>query len=202
MRPSKDEYFMRVASLVASRATCLRRAVGCVLVSDRGHVLATGYNGVAAGMPHCNDSGPALDKVKDAFDLGCFLAKNRDDGREYWVAMQTSRVHEKLYVDEGWLRDGLNLVKGSFPHACPGAAAPSGEKLDACEAIHAEQNALLQCRDVWAIDTAYVTCSPCVHCAKLLLNTGCARIVYGTSYDERALELWSRAGRVATQLTV
>jgi dCMP deaminase len=58
MRPSKDVYFLRMAQLVATRATCARRQVGCVLVSGRGHVLATGYNGVAAGRPHCNEGHP------------------------------------------------------------------------------------------------------------------------------------------------
>jgi hypothetical protein len=39
---------------------------------------------------------------------------------------------------------------------------PSGTGLDVCEAIHAEQNALLQCKDVEQIDTAYVTAMPCM----------------------------------------
>ena len=54
MRPDKDTYFLQMASLVATRSTCLRRKVGCVLVNSLGHVLATGYNGVPAGEPHCN----------------------------------------------------------------------------------------------------------------------------------------------------
>ena len=56
-RPSIDDYFIQMARLVSSRATCLRRAVGCVLVNDLGHVLATGYNGVPKGHAHCNDPG-------------------------------------------------------------------------------------------------------------------------------------------------
>lgn len=54
-RPDKDTYFLRMARLVATRATCARRAVGCVLVDRLGHVLATGYNGVAPGEDHCTD---------------------------------------------------------------------------------------------------------------------------------------------------
>ena len=54
MRPNTDEYFIAMATLVATRSTCARRAVGCVLVDDYKRVLATGYNGVAAGLPHCN----------------------------------------------------------------------------------------------------------------------------------------------------
>jgi dCMP deaminase len=51
-RPSWDEYFMRIAHVVASRSTCLRRKVGAVLVKDK-RILATGYNGAPKGLPHC-----------------------------------------------------------------------------------------------------------------------------------------------------
>lgn len=139
-RLSKDEYFTEMAALVSQRATCARRRVGCVLVNSRGHVLATGYNGVPSGSAHCIDS------------------------------------------------------------PCPGAAYPSGEGLDHCEAVHAEQNALLQCRDVFDIETAYVTTMPCMTCTKLLLNTSCQRIVYIESYPHsEAADLWIKNGRTIIQ---
>ena len=55
-RPSWDEYFMSIARLVAGRSTCLRRRVGAILVKDR-RILATGYNGAPAGLPHCEETG-------------------------------------------------------------------------------------------------------------------------------------------------
>lgn len=54
MRPSWDEYFMEIAFLVSSRATCLRRKVGAILVKDK-HILATGYNGPPRGIKHCGE---------------------------------------------------------------------------------------------------------------------------------------------------
>jgi len=51
-RPSWDEYFMKIADDVATRATCVRRRVGSVLVKDR-RILATGYNGAPANITHC-----------------------------------------------------------------------------------------------------------------------------------------------------
>jgi dCMP deaminase len=54
MRPGRDEYFLSMAHLVGTRSTCLSRQVGCVLVDSRNHVMATGYNGPAAGLPHCS----------------------------------------------------------------------------------------------------------------------------------------------------
>ena len=55
-RPSWDEYFMKLAHEVATRTTCLRRAVGAVIVKDR-RILATGYNGVPTGLAHCAEVG-------------------------------------------------------------------------------------------------------------------------------------------------
>ncbi len=55
-RPSWDAYFLQIASTVSGRSTCLRRAVGAVLVRDR-RILATGYNGSPEGLPHCTDVG-------------------------------------------------------------------------------------------------------------------------------------------------
>ena len=141
-RPDIDTYFMSMAVLASSRASCSRRKVGCILTNARNHVLATGYNGPASGQPNCND------------------------------------------------------------HPCAGSGLPSGEGLNLCEAIHAEQNALLQCRDVWAIDVAYVTASPCITCTKLLLNTTCRKVVFLEEYPHSdAKDLWMRAGREWIQFT-
>jgi dCMP deaminase len=62
MRVSWHSYYMQIANVVASRATCDRLHVGCVLVSEDNHVIATGYNGALSGMPHCVDVGCDMDK--------------------------------------------------------------------------------------------------------------------------------------------
>lgn len=149
MRISRDAWSLALAVVTAQRSTCLRRSVGCVLLNAQGQVLATGYNGVPAGWPHCNEP--------------------------------TSGKNDKIPV---------------YEHACAGAAAASGQDLDSCSAIHAEQNALLQCPDVGLIEACYVTTSPCVTCVKLLLNTGCRRIVFVEEYPQPlAKQLWAQAGR-------
>jgi dCMP deaminase len=55
-RPSWNAYFMDIANLVARRSTCLRRAVGAVIVKDH-RILTTGYNGAPAGIRHCAEAG-------------------------------------------------------------------------------------------------------------------------------------------------
>lgn len=55
-RPSWDEYFMDITRRVATRSTCLRRAVGAIIVHDK-RIIATGYNGGPSGLAHCLDIG-------------------------------------------------------------------------------------------------------------------------------------------------
>jgi len=175
----KNAWLIEMAAHVSKRSTCLRRNVGCVLVNARGHVLATGYNGVAAGLPNCNEIAVADRCTRCGAEL---KASN--------MCMSCSHVHLGS--------DGL-----THPNACSGALAPPDQPQSAaggCEAIHAEQNALLQCGDVSAIEACFVTLSPCVTCTKLLMNTSCARIVFRDAYEpqhDAARDLWARkAGRL------
>lgn len=55
-RPTWDEYFLRIARVIAGRSTCLRREVGSLIVKDK-RILTTGYNGAPRGLAHCFDVG-------------------------------------------------------------------------------------------------------------------------------------------------
>jgi len=55
-RPDIDEYFLKIASVVAERSTCRRHHVGAVAVRDK-HILATGYNGAPSGLKDCLELG-------------------------------------------------------------------------------------------------------------------------------------------------
>ena len=95
------------------------------------------------------------------------------------------------------LATGYNGVASGETHCndkpCEGAMHKSGEGLDHCKAIHAEQNAILQCKDPQQIRTAYVTTAPCVSCTKLLLNTSCKTIVFLESYPNSGRKIWNRS---------
>ena len=62
-RPSWEEYFMDITMLVAKRSTCLRRAVGAIVVKDK-RILATGYNGAPSGVRHCLEVGCLREQLK------------------------------------------------------------------------------------------------------------------------------------------
>jgi dCMP deaminase len=138
-RPDIDEYFLKIALVVAERSTCLRHHVGAVAVKDK-HILSTGYNGAAAGL-------------KDCLELGC-------------------------------LRNELNI--------------PSGTRHEICRAIHAEQNVIIQA-SLHGVSlegaTIYCTHTPCILCAKMLVNARIKRFVsFGKYSDDAFGELFKEAG--------
>ena len=138
-RPTVDEYFLKIASVVAERSTCRRHHVGAVAVRDK-HILSTGYNGAAAG-------------TKDCLELGC-------------------------------LRDELGI--------------PSGERHEICRGIHAEQNVIIQA-SLHGVSlegsTIYCTHTPCILCAKMLVNARIDRYVsFGKYSDNQFASLFWEAG--------
>jgi dCMP deaminase len=85
-------------------------------------------------------------------------------------------------LDIGCLRDELNIA--------------SGTRHEICRAVHAEQNAIVQCGAKLAKgSTIYVNVKPCKICAKLIINAGISRVVYQGDYpDDEGLELLREAG--------
>lgn len=59
-RPGIDRYFMDIACVVSTRATCPRKHVGAVIVRDK-TILSTGYNGSVRGLDHCDEIGCLLE---------------------------------------------------------------------------------------------------------------------------------------------
>ncbi len=138
-RPGTDDYFLKIASVVAERSTCRRHHIGAVAVRDK-HILTTGYNGAPAGL-------------KDCLELGC-------------------------------LRDEMGI--------------PSGERHEICRGIHAEQNVIIQAA-LHGISlegsTVYCTHTPCVLCAKMLVNARIKRFVsFGRYNDNTFIDLFREAG--------
>ncbi|HEY8911247.1 MAG TPA: dCMP deaminase family protein [Desulfosporosinus sp.] len=87
-----------------------------------------------------------------------------------------------LHCDEiGCLRQSLNV--------------PSGERMEICRAVHAEQNALIQAaKHGVAIAGAdlYCTHQPCVQCTKMMINVGIRRITYIQTYPDPLADVMAR----------
>lgn len=130
---------LAIALVLATRGTCVKRQVGCVLTDSYNRIIGTGYNGVPMGYPHCTED------------------------------------------------------------ACPGANQSRGS--DTCLGVHAESNALLNCRDVYKLFKCYTTLAPCLRCTKTLLNTTCTEIMFldGSDVELAARSLWTSSGRIWTQ---
>lgn len=55
-RPSKDEYYLKIAEAVSMRGTCLRRKFGSIIVKDD-TIISTGYVGAPRDRQNCSDRG-------------------------------------------------------------------------------------------------------------------------------------------------
>lgn len=129
IRPSWDDYFMKIAALVSERSTCLRHHVGAIIVKEK-RVLTTGYNGAPSG-------------IKDCLEIG-------------------ECIKNKLKIN-------------------------SGDGHDVCPAIHAEQNAIIQAakhgEDISG-GTIYCTHSPCIICARMIVNAGLKKVITYITYPD------------------
>lgn len=95
------------------------------------------------------------------------------------------------------LSSGFNGPPKGVPHCTICQRQVAGQNLDKCMAVHAEQNALLQCPDISKIHTVYVSWSPCITCVKLLMNTSAQRIVYRHDYpDKLAKIVWDSVSHI------
>lgn len=74
----------------------------------------------------------------------------------------------------------------------------SGERQELCRVVHAEQNAILNSlKNGYDLNnsTIYVTKSPCMICAKLIINVGIRKVIYANKYpDDEAFKILKESG--------
>src|SRR3989344_8818418 len=95
-RPSWDEYFMMAAKLAATRATCLQRKVGTVIVKNK-RIITTGFNGSPPGLPHC-------------IEVGCLIFSDRGTACQRVLHSE----HNAVLQDSRNL-EGATLYTSFFP---------------------------------------------------------------------------------------
>jgi dCMP deaminase len=106
--------------------------------------------------------------------------------------------------DKNILATGYNGAPSRVPHCSEAGCLreqmgiPSGERHEICRGLHAEQNGIIQAARHGinlSGSTVYITDSPCIICAKMLINVGVERVVCGRGYpDELSVEILDEAG--------
>lgn len=92
-------------------------------------------------------------------------------------------------LDKGCIRDKLNIKSSTM--------------IEKCEAVHSEQNALIQAGKYSEGSTLYVNCIPCITCSKMLINAGIKRVVFPTDStysDKDGLALLNQIGVEITKI--
>lgn len=107
-RKKWDAYFIEIAKMVATRATCDRLHVGSVAVKNR-NILATGYNGSMVKDSHCDDvghlmkDGHCIRTVHSEQNLICSAAKRGIslEGSSIYITHSPCWTCFKLIVNSG-----------------------------------------------------------------------------------------------------
>ena len=96
------------------------------------------------------------------------------------------------------LATGYNGAPSGQTHCIDRGYCITGEDGSCRDSVHAEANLVaFAAKHGIALRgaTVYTTCAPCIDCAKLLINAGISRVVYGELYrDSKGLELLESAG--------
>lgn len=105
VRPSWDEYFMNIAKMVGTRATCDRGRAGTVTVRNK-RMLTTGYVGSPVGLPSCDEAGHELHTVR------------AEDGAESQHCIRTTHSEQNAIVQAA--RVGVSLEGATlYTHMAP-----------------------------------------------------------------------------------
>ncbi|KFH01549.1 cytidine and deoxycytidylate deaminase zinc-binding region domain-containing protein [Toxoplasma gondii MAS] len=126
-----------------------------------------------------------------------FLASTRSNCMKRRVGAIVARGNRVIATGyNGTPSQAANCNAGGCAR-CNDPSVSQGRALEACECIHAEANALLEAgRDRAMNGTLYVTCLPCLGCAKLVVQSAIRTVVYAEEYDDKsgALDLLNRMG--------
>ena len=178
-----------------------RNSIMCMSCHMKGPECANVFNALTAwnSLPRHNDAQPTQKTPTwDAY----FLTMARH------AATRSTCLRRKVgavaVLDRHVLSTGYNGAPSGLKHCeftgClrEQKGVPSGERHEICRGLHAEQNVIIQAA-VHGVSlkgaTIYVTATPCVICAKMLINCGIKRVVCGEQYpDGMALEMLRDAG--------
>lgn len=102
-----------------------------------------------------------------------------------------------IVKDKGIVSEGYVGAPSGLPH-CKEVGCKVGSDGSCKRTIHAEANAVIKAAKLgYSVNggTMYITHSPCMTCAGIIINAGIKRVVYRNLYrDKKPLEILSSAG--------
>ncbi len=106
---------------------------------------------------------------------------------------QRRRVGALIVKNQAIISDGYNGTPAGFENVCEDADGHTRPYV-----LHAEANAitkLARSNNSGQDATLYITASPCIECAKLIIQTGIRRVVFNELYRlSDGIDLLHRAG--------
>ena len=169
MKQKYIDYYMDVAERTGKLSHAVRRQVGAVIVKDN-RILSYGYNGMPSGWDN------ECEYKEYAGDAGGWLQP--EEIFERWP--YTEEVTKITESGEEWKYNArYRLVTKD-------------------EVLHAESNAIAKVSGSTESSedaTLFVTTAPCIHCAKMIFQSGIKSVYYRDSYrDTKGIDFLQKGG--------
>lgn len=177
-----DKQYLKIAYLWAENSYAERNKVGAIIVKDNA-IISDGYNGMPAGFDNCCEIWEP--------QYGCWKKAQEEDMRGIGCEGEVRDI----------IVDGYVKLTCKHPFHCKYAKCTTKP-----EVLHAEANAITKlAKSTQSSDgaTLYVTLSPCIDCAKLIIQSGIKKVVYGEIYrSDAGLKLLQKVGIETIQINV
>lgn len=177
-----DKQYLRMAKIWAENSYAERSKVGALIVKDD-MIISDGYNGTPAGFDNCCEIWEP--------QYGCWKKAQEEDIRGIGCEGEARDI----------IVDGYVKLTCKHPFHCKYAKCTTKP-----EVMHAEANAITKVAKSGNSSkgaTMYITLSPCLECAKLIIQAGIKRVVYAEEYRIKdGIELLKKAGIEVKQIEI
>jgi dCMP deaminase len=164
------DYYMDVAERTGKLSYAIRRQVGAVIVKDN-RILSYGYNGMPSGW----DNECEYKEYMSA-DAGGWL--DPEEIQERWPYQEWRELTTETGEVYGYNARYKLVTKDEVLHAESNAIAKVSGSTESSEDA-----------------TLFVTTAPCIHCAKMIFQSGIKNVYYRDSYrDTKGIDFLEKGG--------
>jgi dCMP deaminase len=164
------DYYMDVAERTGKLSHAIRRQVGAVIVKDN-RILSYGYNGMPSGWDNECEY-----KEYMSVDAGGWL--DPEEINERWPYQEWREMTTETGQVYGYNARYKLVTKDEVLHAESNAIAKVSGSTESSEDA-----------------TLFVTTAPCIHCAKMIFQSGIKNVYYRDSYrDTKGIDFLEKGG--------